>query len=535
MIIRKPYGFLIKHFKIIHFLLLVPTLFLLLNFSDIGKFFTEYVANDYKTFEVTVAGKYITLLTYLGIIFMIIANGIIYLLMSKKKTSKLTYGIGIIYYLVLLILTVLFYSTLNSIDAKTLDATIINFVTDIAKITPIPGYILLVGYAIKGIGFNFKTMSIDSALELHASEEDDEEVEIKINSDNYTIKRRVTHLIRELKYYVLENKFVFCCFGAVFIILIGIALYMNFEVYNKKYSIYQAFVLDNFMISVKESYITNVDYSGNVISSDNYFIALKIAIENKSGDPISIDSSNFRIYTGKEYIYPSYDRSARFIDLGKNYQGNTIAPGTSADYVFVYEVKKEQLKTQYQIKILSALKVEAGELIPSYKIINIKPKNILKEKENGKYKMGKEISLKNSTLGNTSLKIKSIKFSDIYNYDVISCDGVKNCSSGKYSVAAPSGKTLMIIEDEFVWDENTPYYLNSKKDFYADYSTISYKYETILSEISDTTKIVNITPENLKTAKVYQVPGIINSAYKIDFNIQIRNQKYTINLKNNEK
>ena len=31
MIIKKPYGFLIKHFKLIHMLLLVPTLYLLLN------------------------------------------------------------------------------------------------------------------------------------------------------------------------------------------------------------------------------------------------------------------------------------------------------------------------------------------------------------------------------------------------------------------------------------------------------------------------------------------------------------------------
>ena len=137
MIIKKPYGFLIKHFKLIHMLLLVPTLYLLLNFGDISKFFTAYVANNYKTFEVTVAGTYITLITYLAIIVLILSNAIIFLLMRSKKKSTLVYGFSIIYYIILLILTVVFYSTLNSIDTSTLDATIVNFVADVAKITPL--------------------------------------------------------------------------------------------------------------------------------------------------------------------------------------------------------------------------------------------------------------------------------------------------------------------------------------------------------------------------------------------------------------
>ena len=64
--------------------------YLLLNFGDISKFFTTYVANNYKTFEVTVAGTYITLITYLAIIVLILSNAIIFLLMRSKKKSTLT-------------------------------------------------------------------------------------------------------------------------------------------------------------------------------------------------------------------------------------------------------------------------------------------------------------------------------------------------------------------------------------------------------------------------------------------------------------
>ena len=79
-------------------------------------------------------------------------------------------------------------------------------------------------------------MRFDGTLDLHVSEEDSEEIDVKINSDGYTVKRNIVHILRELKYYILENKFVFACFGVVVVLLIGIALYMNFEVYNKKYN-----------------------------------------------------------------------------------------------------------------------------------------------------------------------------------------------------------------------------------------------------------------------------------------------------------
>lgn len=535
MIIKKPYGFLIKHFKIIHLLLLIPSLYLLFKFNDIATFFSTYVAHNYKTIEVASAGSYITLLTYVAVLFMIIANGIIFLLMKSKKKSTIVYASSLIYYIVLLVLSLVFYTALSNIYTSTLDKTIVNFFKDVAGFAPLPSYIFLVMYAIKGIGFNFKTMRFDNNLDLHVEDEDEEEIELKINSDGYTTKRLVVHYLRELKYYILENKFVFTCFGLVALIAIGIGIYMNVEVYNKNYKLYQSFVLDSFTMSVKESYITNVDYSGNVIKEDKYFVALKIAISNLSYEDLAIDSSNFRLYIGKDYIFPSYDRSARFIDVGKNYQGNTIASQSTADYVFVYELTKEQLKTQYQIRVLSNLEVKAGELTPSYKLINIRPTNILKTEHIGDADLGKDVILKDTTLGNTVLKINSVKFQNAYVYEGQTCVGVDKCQNGKYTIVASPGKTLMIIEDEIKWDETTPYYINQITDFYSDYTTVKYKYKSLLYDNEYTSNVVNVTPDILKGAKVYEVSNMIQTAGKVDLNIKIRNKTYTIHIKTEEK
>lgn len=535
MIIKKPYGFLIKHFKIIHLLLLVPSVYLLFKFNDISTFFQTFVAHNYKTIEVASAGNYITLLTYIAIIVMILANGIIFLLMKSKKKSTIVYASSLIYYIVLFVLSVIFYSAIGSIYTNTLDKTLVNFLKDVAGFAPLPSYIFLVMYAIKGIGFNFKTMRFDNNLDLHVEDEDEEEIELKINSDGYTTKRLIVHYLRELKYYILENKFVFTCFGLVAIIAIGIGIYMNVEVYNKNYRLYQAFVLDSFSMSVKESYITNVDYSGKIIKEDKYFVALKIAITNLSAEDLAIDSSNFRLYIGKDYVFPSYDRSSRFIDVGKNYQGNTIASQSTADYVFVYELSKEQLKTQYQIRILSDLQVKAGELTPAYKLINIRPTNILKTESLGEAEVGNDIILKDTTLGNTVLKVKSVKFQNAYVYEGQSCIGVDKCQTGKYTLVASPGKTLMVIEDDIKWDETTPYYINQITNFYGDFTTVKYKYKSLLYDNEYTSEVVNVRPETLKNAKVYEVSNMIQTASKVDLNIKIRNKTYTIHIKKEEK
>ena len=47
MIIKKPYAFIIKHFRLIHLLLLIPMFYLVTQTKEIITFFSEYVANDY--------------------------------------------------------------------------------------------------------------------------------------------------------------------------------------------------------------------------------------------------------------------------------------------------------------------------------------------------------------------------------------------------------------------------------------------------------------------------------------------------------
>ena len=87
MILKKPYGFIIKHFKIINFLLLIPTFYITMCISDIANFLKRFVDNKYTTFETGIAGKYITLWLLISLVFLILFNLLLLGLMKKKKKT----------------------------------------------------------------------------------------------------------------------------------------------------------------------------------------------------------------------------------------------------------------------------------------------------------------------------------------------------------------------------------------------------------------------------------------------------------------
>ena len=73
MIIKKPYAFMLKHFRLIHLLLLIPMIFLVTQTRGIISFFGEYVANNYTLAASTdvlssLASNYINIFMYLAVI-----------------------------------------------------------------------------------------------------------------------------------------------------------------------------------------------------------------------------------------------------------------------------------------------------------------------------------------------------------------------------------------------------------------------------------------------------------------------------------
>ena len=205
---------MIKHFRLIHLLILIPMIYLATQTREIITFFSEYVASNY-TFTSndvlsTLASNYINIFMYIAVIIIMVVFIAMSILLQRKEKPTKFYNISIIYYLVIFILITVSFTIFRTIENDTLDPVFARLIRDLSQIVHYSQYIFIFFTAIRGVGFNIKQFDFKSDLaELEISNEDSEEIEFLVGIDTYKAKRSVRRFFRELKYYYKENKFIF--------------------------------------------------------------------------------------------------------------------------------------------------------------------------------------------------------------------------------------------------------------------------------------------------------------------------------------
>ena len=103
MILKKPYAFLIKNFRKIHFILAILSVFIIIKTNTVVGFFKEYVANNYSVIvSDDLVSSTISNWLYVAIIVMIITLISVYVLLKLKKKPTKLYFFTILYYIILL-------------------------------------------------------------------------------------------------------------------------------------------------------------------------------------------------------------------------------------------------------------------------------------------------------------------------------------------------------------------------------------------------------------------------------------------------
>lgn len=530
MILRKPYAFLIRHFKIIHLLLLLPLCYIAFKTSSVVDFFQRMVSNNYITNEVNIASNYINLFVYLSL-FIVIATAIfIYSLMKEKNKRTFYYIFLIVYYILLFVCTTITYGQLFNLESHDAVASTIRLFRDFSNILYYPQYLFITYTLFRGIGFDIKSFNFSKDLEeLELEEDDDEEVEISFGKNSYKYKRGIRKLIRELKYYVLENRFVFMCIAAVIIVLIFSSIYMHIEVYNKKYGLNQAFSLNGLIISVNDSKLTNLSYDGKTITNDNtYYLAVKVAIANRSKQAQELDKDSFRLYINNKYIYPVLDKSNKFIDYGSYYYGGKIPPESSSEYIIVFEIPQEYYHKNYTLRVLDRIVYGVGEIHPKYRLINLNPSIETKVEDMGSVSKGTKVSLVDTTLGQSAFTVNDYYFTNRFEYQYEKCYN-DECKEYLGNIST-STHSYLILNADINLDENSYYFKNKswRKNFFSDFVKLKYNYQGIDYDV----ELVDKTPSNYNgTDLVFQVSKSVEYATNLELDLNIRNRKASIILR----
>lgn len=325
MILRKPYGFLIKHFRLIHLIITgILTLLVSVNtkiylylITCIEDSVNRYIAVDYVNYNV-----------FLYIFVSVILFLVLYLLLRYKDKPKRLYLFSILGYIGIAIYMFILFVYFNELPGIVIDQKIIRGYRDIMLITLGFQYLIVIIMFIRTLGFDIKKFNFGKDIqELNLSSEDNEEVELDVKVDTTDVMRNIRKLKRELGYYFLEYRVIILGIFLIILVIIIASIYNNYKDYFKTYN------QGEFFGNVNNIVINNSYY--NIGDNKNYVIVGFDVFKYGKQSRLDINNMILKI-DDKEYL-PNRNICYKFNELGNCYKKQYINDKSSS-YIVVYEV-----------------------------------------------------------------------------------------------------------------------------------------------------------------------------------------------------
>lgn len=514
MILRKPYAFLIKHFKLIHLIITLIISYATFIMSDT----LRYMLNNFP--KVTKRAEALTHIHYQAIVLYIISIiivGLIIWLMRYKNKPRMMYRIYVVAYIFVLIVSFMSFKEINAI--YTSDATVkgIKAVIDLLRISSWIQYYFIAFMLIRGLGFDIKKFNFTGDLEeFNIEKQDSEEVEVTFNGTNGALKRKGRRSIRELKYYYSENKYIINIILIALATILLIWIIRDRTVTNVVYNEGDNVSSGRFTIGVVSSYITDTDNEGNkILDNDDKLVIVKISAKTNNNYKYKLNTDYLTLEIGKTQFTTTNKYNNYFKDIGAVYKNQYIT-NNPKNYILIYKIDNKSSKKNMQFKYLGSL-VDGKDLD-----FNINPLGVGNSSVISDLKLSESLNFKKSILGNTTLKITQYELQEKFEYNYCYLD---NCNNK--AIVDSLGNNVLKLTIESKIDDNI--YIDQ------DWNYIINNYANIYYVIDDTTYYSNIicskTPKDITDTIYIEVDKNIEKASKIWLEFNIRNQIYKYTLK----
>lgn len=334
MVLRRPYAFLIKNFRLIHLVITAILTYLVIRSRSIYKFLNtvikvstnRYGANEYIRYGLIIL-IFIVLLLFLAIY---------WLLKYKDKPRKL-YMFAIGGYIAISIFFLVLFSFMATFERGLADTKAIRFYRDTLFISMMFQYVFILLMGIRGLGFNIKKFDFDKdAQELNATESDSEEIEINTAIDTTNIVRGIEKQKREFGYYLKEFKIYVIVISAAVLLILGISGYK--------------FVKNNLMVyhagsNVGEKNILKINKGYYSIVDSGEYVIISFDI-SKQGKKERLNINNLVLHVGKKEYLPNKNVCSKFSSYGNCYKKQYIT-NEATTYIATYKVDKLNVKRAY--------------------------------------------------------------------------------------------------------------------------------------------------------------------------------------------
>lgn len=534
MILKKPYGFLIKHFKLIHFFLAVVMAFIAFRTYSIMGFFDGYSASKGQAFTGNYASIYVPVYLTILILFVIVLFGVIVWLLYLKKKKNLLYIILFICYVVFLFYFQFMSGQLRGLEVTPLDIQNIKLYRDISFLFSIIQLILTLIIASRSVGLNLKTFDFETdLLELEIDKRDTEQFEVNVQVDTDKWRSGIRAFFRNLGYFVKENAYVLKLVGVGIVLLSFVVIFFNKQVVNKIYAEGKEFSADQFKMAVYNSYETDTDYQSINISPDSKYVIVDLSLENLSEKENPIALENMTLYYNNKAYQAEKQGYNAFRDLGDAIPDHLSKNGKGR-YIVIFKVPNSEKDSNPLFRYRTDVVSDKEGLLGKYKKAKLKPQTFGLIRTIKSAKMKEKVKLDQSILKNSTVQINSVEFDTRFDYTYKDCSG-STCTEYqdyiKASTISNYNKTLMKLNMKINIDPTVAISSHTNLFYYIEtFGSISYT-------IGNTNKIqeinlINRTPSNYQGNEIFvEVLEEIQNASTINLRFIIRDKKYIIKIK----
>lgn len=534
MILKKPYAFLIKYFKLIHIVLLGLMIYLLYRTNIVLNFFQEYISSNQlitgKDFTGQLFNIYMFAIPFIIIVFLIVLLGVMY----YKKKPMIFYVYNIVIMISVLVFYNLAYDVAGTLEMQVIDTKTLRLYRDLYMIVIIFQGLSVILTFIRATGFDIKKFDFGHDLEeLDITEADNEEFEVDVDIETNVLKRDFNKRLRFFRYIYLENKFII---NTVFLILFSIicfTLYMNLTIYNKSYNQTEMFLGNEFTMEVSNSFLTNEDYKGKVIT-DNYLVIIELKVRANYSKEAKLNTTKAELKVGNQIFFHSNKYRSKLIDLGHTYENGVISRDDFQKELLVYEIPKSLMNEKMILNYIDDIESNHNKLNPKYISVNIKPYSLISEDKIESKKLETVNVINKMVLKDTSIFISSFEMQNKFVLNYKYCNKGECYNSIEYikpRINTNYDKSLIKIEGTTTIDETI-----KSNNIYNLYSIISL-FGKIRYELNGTTKyyteLKQVSSNRVELQDVYyfEIPTEILDSEKISLIVDVRDKSLEYSIK----
>lgn len=537
MILRKPYAFLIKNFRLIHMFLSIALAFLSLKTTVVLDFFRDYISGGWYSFDGISTSDYLGLDIIVIIMAIIVLSAAVVLLFQEKKKPINFY---VIIFLVTIATGIIFLMAGTDImvveSDVVLDANKARVTRDLLFLISLTHYPLIIFSVLRTLGFDLKKFDFGKdAVELEIDIEDQAEFEVEFKLDTNKIKRNIIKRKRKINYALQDNVALVIVGGAIIGVVMTVSLVSSLVDISKKYYEYNEVPIYPFVFTVQESYLTDKDYKNNTISEGNVYAVLKIKVKNEGTATTELPFDRINLYDDElAYAYIT-NKNDTFQDFGTPISDLYLEADEEVEFTLIYELPYESINDSLTFRYREYISWSDRFLEQEYITIQLEPTNLSIVTSSADYQLDEKILLNKSIYGSSSLNITGYDMAQSFHYEYSYC---KNdlCASLTENIAPSINSTayndIMKITGEFNLGEGaTNSEIDSLHELLTLYGKLEYTYEGTRYTL---TSFISATDNETISEAYLEVPEEVNDADKIKLIIQIRNAEYTFVLKGEE-